>query len=378
MAASPQAGSPLLRAALRSVSSAPRQTYASSPTRLAASRSFLLPRSVLAGAKAKQVILNLIDCLFFRSRCCSNCTEGYGLIKVANKGPQANPIYSILILLFVTNFLSTPIFADEVYTKNQKGNTLYKNGKFDDALKQYDDALLISPTDTLLKMNRGSTLFRLGRLGEADTAYTEALALKNKQKRADALYNLGNIQFREGDQLMQSGDQNAGEKYKSALQNYIASLDLRPYDKNAKWNIELTQRRIKQQEQQQKNQNKNKNDQNKKDQNKQDKNKQDQNNKDKQDKDKNKDKQDKNQDQNKKDQNKQDQDKNKENQDQNQKQNDKQQQQPQPQPQDKKEAMKKKEAERIIVQFADDADSLNKPPKKQGFGLKLHKPEKDW
>jgi hypothetical protein len=40
--------------------------------------------------------------------------------------------------------------------------------------------------------------------------------------------------------------------------------------------------------------------------------------------------------------------------------------------------MKKKEAERIVAQFADDADSLNKPPKKKGFGIRLHKPEKDW
>ena len=51
---------------------------------------------------------------------------------------------------------------------------------------------------------------------------------------------------------------------------------------------------------------------------------------------------------------------------------------PRPRPQEKKEDMKKKEAERIIMQFADDADSLNKPPKKKGYGLLQRKPEKDW
>ena len=30
------------------------------------------------------------------------------------------------------------------------------------------------------------------------------------------------------------------------------------------------------------------------------------------------------------------------------------------------------------MQFADDADTLNKPPKKKGIGIKLRKPEKDW
>lgn len=279
--------------------------------------------------------------------------------------------YLLFIVIPVLLPLSS-LRADEVYSKNNRGNDLYKKGKFDDAMKEYDDALLIAPADTLLKMNKGSSLYRLGRFDEADSSYAGTLSIKNRQKRADAHYNLGNIQFKEGDMLMQNGGQGADEKYKSALQNYIAALDLRPDDRNAKWNIELTQRRIQQQQLQQKNQNKqdknnnkqdnnkNQNNQNKKDQNKQDQNKQDQN------------KQDKNQDQNKKDENKNDQ------QNQNSK-NDKQQQQPpKPQLQDNKDAMKKKEAERIVAQFADDADSLNKPPKKKGFGVLQHKPEKDW
>jgi Ca-activated chloride channel homolog len=279
-------------------------------------------------------------------------------------------IFVLLTLLAV--YSPASLFADEVYSKNKKGNDNYKKEKYDNALKEYEDALLIAPSDSLLKMNRGSTLYRLGRFQEADSAYTGTLSLQNKRKRADAHYNLGNIRFKEGDMLMQGGGQGADEKYKAALQNYIAALDLRPDDKDAKWNIELTQRRIKLQQEQQKNkQDQDKNDKNK--DNKEDKNK-DQKNQNKKDQDKqDKDKQDKNQDQNKKDENKQD-----KQQDQN-SQNDKQQQEPpKPQPQEKKEDMKKKEAERIIMQYADDADSLNKPPKKKGFGIGQRKPEKDW
>jgi Ca-activated chloride channel homolog len=284
----------------------------------------------------------------------------------------ASAITSIFILLALMFFLPTAISADEVYSKNKKGNEYYKKEKFDDALKQYDEALLVAPADTSLKMNLGSTLYRLGRFQEADSAYAGTLSMKNRKKLADAHYNLGNIQFKEGDMLMQGGGQGADEKYKSALQNYIAALDLRPDDKNAKWNIELTQRRIQQQEQQQKNQKY----KDKKDNNKQDK-KQDQNNQDKNDQDKNKhDKQNQENQDKKQDQNKKDENKNNE-QNQNSK-NDQQKEPPKPQPQDKKEDMKKKEAERIIMQFADDADTLNKPPKKKGFGLMQHKPEKDW
>ena len=48
---------------------------------------------------------------------------------------------------------------------------------------------------------------------------------------------------------------------------------------------------------------------------------------------------------------------------------------PQPQ-QNTKEDMKKEEAQRLIAQFADDADSLNKP---KHIGVARQKqPEKDW
>jgi Ca-activated chloride channel homolog len=309
-------------------------------------------------------------------------------MRIADCGLRSIAVVAFVIAATVSSF------ADEVYSRNKKGNELYKDKKYDEALKQYDDALLLAPNDSLLKMNRGSTLYRLGKYAEAESSYTAALSLKDKKKLADAHYNMGNILFKEGDQLMQTGNQEAGEKYKAALQNYIAAHDLRP-DKDAKWNIELTQRRIKQQEQQQKNQqNQDKN----KDQNKQDKN-QDQNNKN-QKNDQNK--QDQNKDQKQNDQNKQNQDKNKKDQDKNKQDQDKKQdqkkdqqdqnkdqnkdqqndkdqkKQPQPQPRNAKDEVKKADAKRLIEQFADDADTLNKPPKKQGLLMRQRKPEKDW
>ena len=157
------------------------------------------------------------------------------------------------IVIISALFVSTAtISADEVYSKNKKGNDYYKNEKFEDALKEYDDALLIAPADTLLRMNRGSALYRLG-------AYAGTLSMQDKRKRADALYNLGNIQFKEGEMLMQGGGKGADEKFTSALQNYIAALDLRPDDRDTKWNIELTQQRIRQQQQQQQQNQKQKN-----------------------------------------------------------------------------------------------------------------------
>jgi tetratricopeptide (TPR) repeat protein len=151
--------------------------------------------------------------------------------------------------------LLSALYADEVYSKTEAANRLYKQGKFEEALKLYNDALLLSPADPKLKMNKGSALYRTGDLDGAESNYQSALSAKEKKERAIAHYNLGNILFRKGDALMQQGDTKAQEQYKSALEHYIQALDLQPSDFDAKWNLQLAHQRIKQMEQQKQDQN---------------------------------------------------------------------------------------------------------------------------
>jgi Fe2+ transport system protein B len=67
--------------------------------------------------------------------------------------------------------------------------------------------------------------------------------------------------YMQADRMASQGDSKATDKYKAALENYIKSLDIRPSDKDAKWNVQLTQKRIKQVQQQQNDKN-SKNDKN--------------------------------------------------------------------------------------------------------------------
>jgi Ca-activated chloride channel family protein len=259
------------------------------------------------------------------------------------------------LLPFLALLPITRISADEVYSKTEAANRLYKQGRYEEALKLYEDALLLSPADPKLKMNKGSALYQLGDFDNAEKNYEGALSAKEKKERATAHYNMGNILFRKGEMLQRQGDMKAQERYKGALDHYTQTLNLQPSDFDAKWNLQLAYQRIKQMEQQKQQQQDNKD---KKDKNNQQKQNQQQQQNDQ-----------KQQDQQQKDEQQQDQ------QQQQQNQQDKKEQQ-QPQQEQDKEDMKKEEAARLIELYADDADSLNKPPKK-GVG-KQQQPERDW
>ena len=257
-------------------------------------------------------------------------------------------------------------YSDELYSKNKKANSLYQSKNYDEALKSYDNLILEFPAEQKLKMNKGSALYRLGDFDKAEEAYSQAKEIKDKKALASLYYNLGNAQFMEGDRLGAQNGQQAMEKYKAALENYIKSLDVRPSDRDAKWNVQLAQKKIKQMEQQQQKQQNNKD-------NKQNKDNKDQNQQN-QDK-KNQDKQNQKQDQKNNNEKKQNDQQNQQ-QDQNKKDQEKQKPEPTPQ-QQKQEDMKKDEAKRIIEQFSDDDKELNKKPDKIGVAGQK-KVEKDW
>jgi tetratricopeptide (TPR) repeat protein len=169
----------------------------------------------------------------------------------------------------------------------REGNKQYKENKYADAETSYRKALNKNSKSLEASFNIGNSLYKQGKYDEAAKQFAAiADSVKNnKDVLSKSYYNLGNSYFK-SNKLQESAN-----AYKNALRN-------NPTDMDAKFNLSLVNNMLKQQQQ---NKDKNQDNKDNKD-NKDDKNK-DQKNKD------NKDNKDNKNDQQNKDQQKQDQNK---------------------------------------------------------------------
>jgi Ca-activated chloride channel family protein len=179
--------------------------------------------------------------------------------------------------LFTAKAWASP-FESPVYPVTQ-GNQSYADKKYEEALEKYESVEEQLTGEARLQFNRGDALFMLQRFKEAREAYLRATGSEDPDLKKRIYYNIGNT-F-----LSESAFQDAIDYYRRALQ-------LDPAFEDARFNLELALRSLKQQKDQQ---DKNKKDQNQKDQKKD--NQQDQQDQGKQQKQDEDQKQDKKQDQ---------------------------------------------------------------------------------
>jgi tetratricopeptide (TPR) repeat protein len=79
--------------------------------------------------------------------------------------------------------------ADSVRGEVQRGMSLYREKRYDEAAKAFEHVLALRPGHVMATNNLGFTYFKLGRLDDAVTWYKKAIDLD--PKRAIAYANLG-------------------------------------------------------------------------------------------------------------------------------------------------------------------------------------------
>lgn len=149
----------------------------------------------------------------------------------------------------------------------RKGNRAFAKERYDRAIDRYKMAAEKTPGTWEASYNLGNALYRTEQYDAAAQALQAAAAdtLRPAADRAEAYYNLGDVQFRQ-------------QKLRESLESFKSALRLNPADEQAKYNYAYVKRLLQQQENEDQNQDQNQQDQNQQDQDQQDQDQQDQQN----------------------------------------------------------------------------------------------------
>ena len=142
------------------------------------------------------------------------------------------------------------------------GNKLYAAGDYAGALEKYMKAREAEPANPLLFYNIGTCQYKLGNLEEAKKELESAVRMPDKAMAAKAAYNLANTHFRVGEKAQEPSARIAA--WRESVAYLKKAIDLDNDFENAKKNVEIVQRKLKEEldkQKENKDQNQDQNDQ---------------------------------------------------------------------------------------------------------------------
>jgi tetratricopeptide (TPR) repeat protein len=142
------------------------------------------------------------------------------------------------------------------------GNKLFAAGDYAGALEKYMKAREAEPANPLLFYNIGTCQYKLGNFEEAKKELESAVRMPDKNMAAKAAYNLANTHFRVGEKAQEPSARIAA--WRESVAYLKKAIDLDNNFENAKKNVEIVQRKLKEEldkQKENKDQNQNQNDQ---------------------------------------------------------------------------------------------------------------------
>lgn len=172
---------------------------------------------------------------------------------ISMKGTK--PLMTFILLFFILTLFVPMVSAsnEEISKLIMQGNKSLEENKSEEALECFNQAQTLDPLDKRIFYNMGRAYYKQKEYEQADKQFSEAATSSDKKLRSQALYNMGNSLFQQ-------------KKLGESVQAYTEALKDNPDDLDAKYNIELVRRIIKEnaknqkqdpQQQQQKNDQKN-------------------------------------------------------------------------------------------------------------------------
>lgn len=146
-------------------------------------------------------------------------------------------ILSVLLILSGCNNLPG------LKIKNAKKQ--YEKGNYQTAFEQFGEVLAQGVDEPWLHYNMGNAAYKAGDFEQAQKSYSQALdSAPEAELLARAGYNIGNSYYRMAEQLETVDLEDALALYNDALLQYKSAIEQNPDDFDAKFNYELTERKI--------------------------------------------------------------------------------------------------------------------------------------
>jgi len=138
-----------------------------------------------------------------------------------------------LAWMLVCIIIPAVLWGETSRKKVKKGNDLYIEKKYDQALTKYQDALLSDPENERIQFNVANTLYWKKKYEEALKEYQKVIGTEELELEQQSYFNLGNALYRMG-------------KLPESILAYQQALKLDPDDMDAKYNLEYVRRKLKQ------------------------------------------------------------------------------------------------------------------------------------
>lgn len=132
----------------------------------------------------------------------------------------------------------------------REAQRLYADGKYAQALAEYQAAVGDQPTPQL-DFNMGAAAYKAGQYGDAAGAFARALGSEDPKLQEQGFYNLGNAQFRLGEQTKESKPQQTMQAWQQALDAYESALKVDPKDEDARYNRDFVKHALEELQKQQ-------------------------------------------------------------------------------------------------------------------------------
>jgi len=154
----------------------------------------------------------------------------------------------IINCTIILAFIGAPLqwcYALSAAKKIQKGNRMYKKGKFDEALKYYKEAQEYEPDSPIINFNMGTAWYKKGNYKKAIDFFVKSLTTDNRKLESKANYNIANAKYRMGKRKINTDLQEAINLYRQALDYYKRAIELDEKNIDAKYNHEFVEKELK-------------------------------------------------------------------------------------------------------------------------------------